>query len=176
MIRGQSEYFHSCRNDTVVGEQSCIFFIPIQQGSWKIGSKTDPIVTTFSAHNPVRGGITVLQSQDWFEGQALRGLIKGRVEQKKGGEEHREKTREPKNQPRKTELKKKRAEKTEHKSKYRETERTRGQDTVRRIILEIVFGPANKEKPGFSQRTLTTSRNLLCSCHTRTSRRPIKNY
>jgi hypothetical protein len=34
---------------------------------------------------------------------------------------------------------------------------------MRRIILEIVFGPANKEKPGFSQRTLTTSRNLLCS-------------
>jgi hypothetical protein len=34
---------------------------------------------------------------------------------------------------------------------------------VRRIILEIVSGPANKEKPGFSQRTLTTSRNLLCS-------------
>jgi hypothetical protein len=45
-------------------------------------------VTTFSAHNPVRGGITVLQSQDWFEGQALRGLIKGRAEQKKGRKEH----------------------------------------------------------------------------------------
>jgi len=28
---------------------------------------------------------------------------------------------------------------------------------MRRIILEIVFGPANKEKPGFSQRTLTAS-------------------
>jgi hypothetical protein len=34
---------------------------------------------------------------------------------------------------------------------------------VRRIILDIVSEPANKEKPGFSQRTLTTSRNLLCS-------------
>jgi hypothetical protein len=26
-------------------------------------------VTTFSAHNPVRGGITVLQRQDWFRGK-----------------------------------------------------------------------------------------------------------
>jgi hypothetical protein len=26
-------------------------------------------VTTFSAHNPVCGGITVLQSQDWWRGK-----------------------------------------------------------------------------------------------------------
>jgi hypothetical protein len=57
--------------------------IPIQQGSWKIGSKTDPIVTTFSAHNPIHGGITVLQSQDWLEGGSSKGLIKGSVEQKR---------------------------------------------------------------------------------------------
>jgi hypothetical protein len=42
---------------------------------------------------------------------------------------------------------------------------------VRRIILEIVFGPANKEKPEFSQRTLTTSRNLLALEVTEKSRR-----
>jgi hypothetical protein len=41
-------------------------------------------MTTSSAHNPVRGGITVLQRQDWFRGK-LSGLIKGRAEQRPRG-------------------------------------------------------------------------------------------
>jgi len=50
-------------------------------------------VTTFSAHNPVHGGITVLQSQDWFEGGSSEGLIKGSVEQKRGRQERSKKPR-----------------------------------------------------------------------------------
>jgi len=85
------------------------------------------------------------------------GLYKEEAEPEQGGKNQRTEKSTQKNRV------KKKAEKTEHKSKYTEKERTRGQDTVRRIILEIVSEPANKEKPGFSQRTLTTSRNLLCS-------------
>jgi len=139
-FRGQNERIHCCRNVAIAGGTAVfVFSISIQQAKdmqWSRSNRGPRLSSTFSS-----GKITVLQRQDWLK-EVAGESIKGGRKPRRGG-----KKTELKNQPRKTELRtKKKAEKTEHKSKYRKKERTSGQHTMRRIILEIIFGPANKEK------------------------------
>jgi hypothetical protein len=79
-------------------------------------------MTTSSAHNPVRGGITVLQRQDWFRGK-LSGLIKGRAEQRPRGKkrerESASKNKEEKPRRRKPHTEQKPRPKFERKSQHR---------------------------------------------------------
>ena len=118
----------------LLGTTVFVFSFPIQQAKnlqrsrSNHGPRLSPTISS--------GKITVLQRQDWLEASCWVSIKR----------EEKPRTRRRKSTQKKSQEQGGKVEKTEHKFKYRQKERTRGQHTMTRIILEIVLVPVNKQK------------------------------
>jgi len=151
-FRGQSENVSFGRNVAVAGGRA-VWSSPFRFNRKPENLQQIQSWTTSLAHDLIRGRYS----------PAKAGLIRGKLWVSIKGS-IRPSTRGGKNQPRKTELRTKKK-KQRKQSTNPNTERKReqkGSTQWGELSLKLSSDLQTKKKPGFSQRTLTASSNLLC--------------